>query len=99
MSDKKTARIKATKFPPLEGTRREKFMLKSADAFHQTAHLALQCAAPEEEKFHLGLSYGVNGAFAVELYLKCLLAVEGSQIPARHNLRDLFERVSLESRD
>jgi HEPN domain-containing protein len=88
-----------TKFPPLEGSRREKFVLKQADAFHRAGQLTLQCAAREEEKFHLALVYGVNGAFAVELYLKCLLAVEGSQTPATHNLIKLFNQLSRESRD
>ena len=74
-------------------------MLRSADAFYQTGQLALKCAVREDEKFHLALVYGVNGAFAIELYLKCLLAVEGSQIPATHNLKDLFAQLSRESRD
>ena len=42
--------------------------------------------------------YGVNAAFAVELYLKCLLSVEGGQIPETHNLKQLFNQVSRESR-
>jgi hypothetical protein len=99
MPDKKTARVNATKFPPFKGTEREKFILRSADAFHQTAQLALRCPASEQERFHLGLAYGVNGAFAVELYLKCLLAVENRRIPKIHNLVSLFERVSPDSRE
>jgi len=88
-----------TKFPPLEGTRREKFILRSADAFEQAGLLALERAAAQEElKFHLALVYGVNCAFAVELYLKCLLAVEDSQIPDTHNLKTLFNQLSRESR-
>jgi len=74
-------------------------MLRSADAFYQTGQLALKCAVREDEKFHLALVYGVNGAFAIELYLKCLLAVEGSQLPATHNLKDLFAQLNRESRD
>ena len=88
------------KFPALTGTRREQFILSSADAFKRASLLALESvrrAATKEEKFHLGLVYRVNGAFAVELYLKCLLAVECSQIPATHNLKDLFYQLSRES--
>jgi hypothetical protein len=99
MSDKKTAQANAIKFPAFQGTRREKFILKSADAFYQTGQLVLQFLASQKEQFHLGLVYGVNASFAIELYLKCLLAVEGSKIPATHNLKDLFDRVSPESRD
>jgi hypothetical protein len=33
------------------------------------------------------------------LYLKCLLCVEGSQIPATHNVKELFNQLSRESRD
>jgi hypothetical protein len=61
--------------------------------------LALEPATQEELKFHLALVYGVNGAFAVELYLKCLLAVEGSQIPDTHNLKTLFNQLSRQSKD
>jgi hypothetical protein len=88
------------KFPPLTGTRRHKFILSSADAFKRASRLALKSVERAEsggEQFHLGLVYGVNGAFAVELYLKCLLAVECDQIPATHNLKELFHQLSRES--
>ena len=88
------------KFPRLTGTRREQFIFSSADAFKRASRLALEGVERAEgagEKFHLGIVYGVNGAFAVELYLKCLLAVECGQIPATHNLKDLFYQLSRES--
>ena len=91
--------IDSTKFPALSGTRREKFILKLADAFLDTSRLALRRAASvKEEEFQLALVYGVNGAFAVELYLKCLLTVEGSHVPSTHNLKNLFQQLSRESR-
>jgi hypothetical protein len=88
------------KFPALTGTRREQFILSSADAFKRASLLALESVERAEgagEKFHLGIVYGVNGAFAVELYLKCLLEIECGQIPATHNLKDLFYQLSRES--
>jgi len=86
-------------FPPLEGTKREKFMLKSADAFEQASVLALKRATQDEDqKFYFALVYVVNASFAIELYLKCLLTVEGGQVPGTHNLKDLFNQVSRESR-
>ena len=92
--------MKITKFPPLQGVRRGKFILKQADAFQRASVLALDCALKEakEQKLHLSLVYGVNAAFAVELYLKCLLLIEGGQVPETHNLKQLFNQVSRESR-
>ena len=88
-----------TNFPPLEGPKREKFILRSADAFYDISQRALQLAAAHpDQEFYLGLVYGVNCAIATELYLKCLLTVEGSQIPKVHNLKYLFNQVSRESR-
>jgi hypothetical protein len=88
------------KFPRLTGTKREQFIFSSADAFKRASLLALQSVkhAKGGEKFHLGIVYGVNGAFAVELYLKCLLEIESGQIPATHNLKDLFYQLSRDSR-
>lgn len=86
-------------FPQLEGTKREKFILKSADAFEEASVLALKHATQDQNQtFYLALVYVVNASFAVELYLKCLLAVESGQIPETHNLKDLFNQVSRESR-
>jgi len=86
-------------FPPLEGAKREKFILKSADAFQEASILALEHATEHKEQtFFLASVYVVNAAFAVELFLKCLLAVESGQIPETHNLKDLFNQVSKESR-
>jgi len=34
--------------------------------------------------------YGVNGALAVELYLKLLLEIEGKQVPETHDLHELY---------
>jgi|SRR5262245_5853139 len=87
-------------FPPLEGAKREKFILKSADAFQEASILALKRATEDKDQtFFLASVYVVNAAFAVELYLKCLLAVESGQIPETHNLKELFNQVSRESRD
>jgi len=61
-------------FPPLEGAKREKFILKSADAFQEASILALKRATEDKHQtFFLASVYVVNAAFAVELYLKCSL--------------------------
>jgi hypothetical protein len=82
--------------PPAHGEAREQLMLKSADAFRHVSELILSEIG--SGRAHLGFAYGVNGAFAVELYLKCLLTVEGSPVPASHNLKFLFDQLSRESK-
>ena len=57
------------RFPRLEGLRREIYIFRSADAFHEASLLALRRATTtdnETQRFNLGLVYGVNGALAVE---------------------------------
>jgi len=71
-------------------------MLESADTFAEASGVILKAARPRKPR--LGLAYGVNGAFSVELYLKCLLTVEGGQVPITHNLKFLFQQLSRESR-
>ena len=90
-----------TKFPRLEGARREIYIFRSADAFHEAGLLAaerVRTTDNEGQKFNLGLVYGVNGALAVELYLKCLLAIECNQVPETHDLQKLYLQLSRESR-
>jgi len=42
---------------------------------------------------HLFMPMGVAYAFSLELYLKCLLNVEGSSYPETHNLEELFRNL------
>jgi HEPN domain-containing protein len=89
------------KFPPLEGELRELYLFRSADAFHEASLLALDRATKtknEGQKFNLAVVYGVNGAFAVELYLKCLLAIELNQVPEIHDLQKLYFQLCRNSR-
>jgi hypothetical protein len=37
-------------------------------------------------------------AFAIELYLKCLLCIETKKVPQEHNLKSLFLRLDLSTR-
>lgn len=41
----------------------------------------------------------VLSAFSCELYLKCLLHLEGQSIPPTHHLRAIFKRLSPRTRD
>jgi len=71
-------------------------MLKAAIAFSEASDLL---AAAMQDKRYLGFAYGVNAAFSVELYLKCLLTVEGSEeVPFTHNLKELFQLLREESK-
>ena len=90
-----------TKFPPLEGRRREIYIFRSADAFYEASLLAANRTRTTEDKaqkFNLGLVYGTSGAFAVELYLKCLLSIECNQVPETHDLQRLYLQLSPKSR-
>jgi hypothetical protein len=40
------------------------------------------------------LAIPVCSAFALELYLKCLLAIDGNPIPPEHDLENLFNKLS-----
>ena len=95
------SRPRVTRFPRLEGPRREIYIFRSADAFHEASLLALRRATRtdnETQRFNLGLVYGVNGALAVELYLKLLLEIENKQVPETHDLQKLFLQLGRESR-
>src|SRR3954465_11185228 len=90
-----------TRFPGPEGLRREIYIFRSADAFHEASLLALRRATTtdnETQRFNLGLVYGVNGALAVELHLQLLLEIEGKQVPETHDLQKLYLQLGRESR-
>jgi len=90
-----------TNFPRLEGRRREIYIFRSADAFYEASLLAANRTRTTEnqaQKFNLGLVYGTNGAFAAELYLKCLLSIECKPVPKSHDLQRLYLELSPESR-
>jgi len=42
---------------------------------------------------YVGIPSIVLSAFASELYLKCLLALEGKDVPKTHNLKTIFKRL------
>jgi len=62
------------------------------------ANRAAGTTSNEAQKFNLGLVYGINGALAVEFYLKCLLEIECNQTPETHDLQFLFRQLSRCSR-
>jgi hypothetical protein len=49
-------------------------------------------------QMHLGVVYVVLSALAVELYLKCLLAIQVGQYPETHNLKTLFGQLPAHTR-
>ena len=43
---------------------------------------------------YIALPALVLSAFAAELYLKCLICIEGDSVPPTHNLKNLFARLN-----
>jgi hypothetical protein len=70
-----------------------------ADCFYKT--LAILCNV-EPNNTQLAVIIGepvmVVAAFTIELFLKCLICMETGEVPHIHRLRDLFERLSLQTR-
>jgi hypothetical protein len=68
-----------------------KKILHSAEIFR----LATRILATQIEGGHPSFlaPYGVNAAFTLELYLKCLLTLERGSPPRGHNLLQLFNKV------
>jgi hypothetical protein len=71
-----------------------------ADCFYQA--LAVLCNV-EPENMQLGVALiqptVVIGALTIELFFKCLLCIETGKVPRTHDLRSLFERLTLTSRE
>jgi HEPN domain-containing protein len=74
-----------------------KLIFKTADIFSETAKTLL-FKSKNERKLYLNFAFGVNAALATELYLKCLLLIEGGQFPKSHNLKLLFGQLKRDTR-
>jgi hypothetical protein len=80
----------AEEFSIVRNDPREIFV--QAEEFHNACRLLGRFAV-----FHgrnVGMPSSLCSAFPLELYLKCLLAIEGKTIPTIHNLEKLFNRIS-----
>lgn len=64
--------------------------------FHYGYHVLLQ---PTNERLAPALMAPavVVAAFAVELYLKCLVCMEGKRVPRHHVLKDIFRELAPET--
>jgi len=51
-----------------------------------------------KEDANVGLPYFVLSAFSIEVYLKCLLAIEGREIYDTHDLHELFQELGKENK-
>jgi hypothetical protein len=78
-------------------------VLITAEAFEEAAAIVgdvMRKAARGPDEFsnrlgrRLGRPWAVIGAFSVELYLKCLLAIENRPYPKDHNLKKLFRSLA-----
>lgn len=68
-------------------------MFVHADGFHK-ALFSLNAIDDPDIKVALGCPIGVMAAFASEIYLKCLLALEQKSVPGIHDLKSLFDLTS-----
>jgi hypothetical protein len=50
-------------------------------------------------QLRMAVPWGVTGAFALELYLKCLLTIECGMYPEDHDLKELFRNLPRQTRD
>jgi hypothetical protein len=70
-------------------------VFEQADCFYQA--LAVLCNV-DPENIQLGVMLGepvmVIGALTIELFLKCLVCIETSEVPRSHDLKELFSRLS-----
>jgi hypothetical protein len=67
----------------------------TAEGFRETAMLAYD--ARKKGNLLLGIPTVTNAAFALEMYLKCLLVVEGGNQKSGHDLQKLFMDLSPET--
>jgi hypothetical protein len=72
---------------------------QQADCFYQA--LAMLCNA-HPDNTQLGVMLGepvmVMGALTIELFFKCLVCIETGAVPHTHNLKDLFDKLSEQTR-
>jgi hypothetical protein len=71
-------------------------MFKTAEVFRDAAGALAQSMG--KGMLHLMFPMVVNGAFSMELHLKCLLAVENN-VTKGHDLKALFSALSKDSQD
>lgn len=81
-------------------------MLKEADIFCVASEIILKSASDiylndldELKIMWLNDASSVNHAYAFEIYLKCLLVIEGKDFSSSHVLKDLFNQLSIITKD
>lgn len=87
-------RISVEQKPPRFTPNNPKEVFEQAERFHLTA-MVLSERFRETNNASYIMTMCVNSAFAIELYLKCLLFIEKGKYPDRiHKLDELFNKVS-----
>jgi hypothetical protein len=74
-------------------------MFGVASWFHVAADRITGMAAADQQHGALVIPGAMNSAFAFELYLKCLIGLEGNPFPAIHKLDVLFTHLTPVSQD
>lgn len=69
------------------------------DIFLQAARFELAAMLLKDQltihrKFHFMPPFVTNAAFALELYMKCMIVMQGGEVPAEHDLEYLFSNIS-----
>jgi transcriptional regulator with XRE-family HTH domain len=75
-----------------------KEVFRTAWGFSQTARILIE-RYRKQDGHHFIAPLAVNSALAVELYLKCLLLLEGKSYAPVHDLKSLFDSVDTDDKE
>jgi HEPN domain-containing protein len=72
-----------------------------ADGFRLSAGILTQFALSDNEndRRRFAPGFSVLAAYSIELYVKCLLAIECGQFPRNHDIEELFKKLKPETRE
>ena len=71
-------------------------LFEAAEVFREASELLRANLVPTQMR--MAAPWAVNGAFALELYLKCLLTIECGAYPDSHDLSELFRNLPRQTR-
>jgi hypothetical protein len=66
-----------------------------ADCFYQALHTLHNSTRDPQIAIMLAQPSMVMGAFTIELFFKCLICLETGEVPHCHDLRELYDKLSL----
>ena len=75
-------------------------MLYLADCFRLSGTVLSEYSLRDENSLRRhSPGFAVLASYSVELYIKCLLAIEGRQLPTSHDIKFLFGQLPRETRE